>query len=127
MFTLKPVLQANAASCIGFGVLFALKPEWLAVFLAPDAPAPSGLMMLLGLGLMVHGLHLLWASLQPQQSRLLVAYFCLGDVLWVLLTLGLVFSQTWVVSTKGVYWSLLVASVVGVLGALQWYCRGDNE
>ncbi len=119
MITLSRLLQANAASCLGFGSLLLLQPAPVAHFLSPETPAPTLLLLILGAGLIGHGLHLLWAASRADIGKRLVWYFSLGDYLWVLGSLSLLASGLWITSTPGVISTLMVAAMVGGLGLLQ--------
>jgi len=117
--SIKPVLLANAASCIIFGVLFLIMPANIADFLSKDASVPSIFLMALGGILTFNGLHLIWASKQDNLHKLWILYFSLGDLLWVLGTIILVALQLWITSSNGVFAATLVAIMVGIFGALQ--------
>ncbi len=119
MVTLKHVLQLNSLSCIGFGILFAIFPYPISAFLSNDSPAPILILLLLGIGLILHGLHLLWASLQAIPNKALIQYFSAGDFLWVLATAILIVFNIWVTTLHGISTAILVAIVVGLLGLAQ--------
>lgn len=114
---LKPVLFANAASCLGFGVLFAAFPGGVASFLGTP---PQILVMLLGFGLILNGAHILWVARQAAPKRRDVLYFALGDGMWVLATVILLAGGIWITSGAGVSAALVVAIWVGGCGLLQW-------
>lgn len=120
MFTLKHVLGANAASCLGFGFIFLLAPSAIATYLAQQNPAPEIIITAIGAGLIFHGLHLAWASLLKSPSSGLVLYFSVGDLLWVLATGLLIAKKVWISSPEGVATALLVSLLVGILGAFQY-------
>ncbi len=110
---LKPILIANAASCLGFGALFLLEAGATATTLGS---VPVIVLQVLGAGLLVNGLHLLWAARQDQPSHLLVLYFVAGDAAWVLATLVLLASGIWITTTLGTILALSVAAFVAVCG-----------
>lgn len=122
MFNLKTILRLNAASCIGFGALFTALPGTVALFLS-QAPAPTWLFIILGIGLIVNGLHLLWTSTKPLPSKNEVLYFSGGDFSWVLATIALVVCGLWISTTAGIVAALVTAAMVGSLGASQMIIR----
>jgi len=79
MITLSNVMKANATCCIGFGSLLVFFSESVAHFLSLNNPVPNIALVLLGLVLIMNGLHLIWASFRLKPSKLLVLYFSVGD------------------------------------------------
>lgn len=118
MSRLKTILRLNAASCFGFGALFALAPASVAAFLS-DAPAPVWLILALGLGLMANGAHLLLAASRAQLRAGEVLHFAIGDFLWVAATLILIVLGVWITTPVGMEAALAAALMVGAFGALQ--------
>ena len=119
MITLKTVMRANAASCIIFALIFLLKPTEAATYLGRDTPAPETVLQVLGVVLMANGFHLLWASLKPLPSKLLVLYFSIGDFIWFLASISLVILGVWITTESGAAASILVAIMVAAFGVLQ--------
>ena len=123
MLSLKNVMGANAASCIVFGGLFVLHPSLVASFLGGASPAPQLYILILGILLILNGLHLLWASRAPLPRKKLILYFSTGDYLWVIGTIGLIVSGVWITTTAGVLVAIIVAVMVGLFGVLQMTSR----
>lgn len=119
MVTLQNVLRINASTCLGFGVLFSSTPDSVARFLSSTSPAPSLLVLILGLGLIFQSIHLLWASFQASSNKALILYFSMGDFAWALASLALMFMGLWVNSSAGILYTSLVALMVAILGGLQ--------
>lgn len=119
MITLNHVMKANAVSCIAFGLIFLIIPSDVNMFLSTDMSAPKTILLILGAGLIVNGLHLIWASLKPRPSKLLVLYFSIGDYIWVLASISLLLLGVWITTTAGVITTLIVSTMVGVFGTLQ--------
>ncbi len=117
---LQSVLRVNAASCIGFGLVFSLLPGKTAAFLAVERIAPAWLIAVLGVALIVNGLGLLLTARQQAPQLMLVRLFSLGDLLWVVATIALIITGWWVNSSTGIAVALLVAAGVGTMGWLQW-------
>ena len=116
--TLAMVLRLNAASCLGFGALFALAPGTVAAFLGS---APALLVLVLGVGLLGNGLLLVLsarAGRVPRRQEVL--FFCAGDMGWVAATLVLVAAGLWITAPAGQAVALVVAGMVGWLGFMQW-------
>ena len=123
MSTLSNVMKANATSCIGFGVIFSLFSEEVSHFLSISKQAPSMVFLLLGLVLIFNGFHLIWASFKSMPSKFLVLYFSIGDYIWVLATLYLIFTEMWITTSIGIVTALFVAIMVGIFGWLQMLSR----
>jgi hypothetical protein len=123
MPSLRAILRLNAASCLGFGLVFVAAPGAVAGFLGP---APWGAILLIGVALVVNGIHLVIAARRPRPSRAEVIWFSLGDLAWWLMSLGLIASGTWVTSPAGVVATALVAAAVAGLGLGQlWHLGSD--
>ena len=118
MVTLKTALRMNASTCLGFGLLFISLPGTVARFLSLQ-PADNLLFIILGLGLITQGCHLIWASMQTAPSRALILYFSFGDFAWVLASIFLMVLGYWITTPLGMLYSSLVAAMVGALGLLQ--------
>jgi hypothetical protein len=123
MLSLKNVMHANAISCLVFGGLFALQPSLVASFLGGASPAPQIYILILGILLILNGLHLLWVSRSPLPRKELILYFSTGDYLWVIGSVGLIVSGVWITTTAGVLVASAVAFMVGLFGVLQMTCR----
>ena len=123
MVTLSNVMKANATSCIGFGTIFSLFSGEVSNFLSISKQAPNMVFILLGLVLLFNGFHLIWASLKSMPSKYLVLYFSIGDYIWVLATLYLIFAGIWITTSMGIIAALLVAVIVGTFGWLQMVAR----
>jgi hypothetical protein len=123
MITLSHVMKANAASCIGFGTTFLLATEGVINFLSVDKQAPSMVFTVLGIGLLLNGLHLVWVSFKVMPSKPLVLYFSFGDYIWVLATLYLLLAGIWITTAQGVATALLVSLMVATFGVLQMIKR----
>lgn len=123
MLSLQNLMRTNAASCITFGALFALQPDIIAAFLGADTPAPTMLILILGMVLMLNGLHLVWASKHPLPQKILIWYFSAGDYLWVIASIILMISKIWITTPAGIMAASAVAVMVGLLGVLQMRSR----
>ena len=120
MFTLHNVMKLNALSCITFGTLFLAIPSKVTEFLSHDSQAPTNLLMILGAGLILNGLHIYWAARQTSPKQSLVRYFSTGDFLWVAGSAALLLTGTWITNTAGIISTLIVGAIVGLFGVLQW-------
>jgi len=118
-------MKANAFSCIGFGITFFFLPEEVRVFLSTNNQAPSIVFTVLGIGLFLNGLHLIWASLKLMPSKHLVTYFSICDYIWVLGTSYLLVVGMWITTPMGIAVTLLVSSMVGIFGLLQMIKRKE--
>lgn len=128
MLNINLVLKLNALNCFAFGTLFVLLPEAVAAFLSATNPAPKLLLLLLGVGLNLYGLFLLWlASKEPVPVRHLLPV-AIGDFLWVLGTALLIVMKLWIDSSNGITAAGLVALLVGWFGWLQLqYCLAQKQ
>jgi len=125
MTTLSYVMKANAISCIVFGLIFLSIPSKVIMFLSADIQPPETVLLILGTGLIINGLHLTWASLKPMPSRALVIYFSIGDYIWVLGSISLILLGIWITTTAGVITTLVVSAMVGLFGILQMLKRKE--
>lgn len=123
MLSLENVMRANAISCLAFGGVFALQPGQVATFLGGASPVPQLVVLVLGILLIVNGLHLLWASRIPLPPKYLILYFSTGDYIWVIASVGLMVSGVWITTTGGVLVASAVAVMVGLFGILQMTSR----
>ena len=114
---LKAVLLLNALSCIIFGVLFSLNTKEVVTFIGNP---PHAFIQILGFGLVINGVLLLLTAFQTEPKRRDVICFSLGDAAWVIFTGVLLLGGIWIRSGEATYWSLAVATFVGICGALQW-------
>lgn len=115
--SLAMALRLNALSCFGFGLLFLAVPA--AVAAALGSP-PVWLIAALGAGLLGNAV-LLWLAQRrgraPRRNEVL--FFCLGDALWVVATLALVITGTWITTATGQAVTLAVAVLVALFGLAQ--------
>lgn len=123
MLSLQNVMGANAMSCLVFGVLFALQPNLVATFLGGESAAPQLYIMILGILLILNGLHLLWASKISLPKKALVLYFSVGDFIWVVASVALVILGVWITTNIGIIVTCVVATMVGLFGVLQMKAR----
>ena len=123
MLSLKNVMRANATSCLAFGALFVLQPNLVANFLSVTSPAPKSYILILGILLILNGLHLLWASRVPLPQKKLILYFSTSDYIWVIGSVGLIITEVWITTTGGVLLASGVAVMVGLFGILQMTSR----
>jgi hypothetical protein len=124
MTSLAFVLRLNAASCLGFGALFVVASEAVAVWLGK---MPPQVVFWLGLGLVWNGGHLLLAARRPSPRRAEVLWFVSGDMLWWLATLGLIATGVWLTTPAGIALAGLVAVGVAGLGAAQAFLWGQHR
>lgn len=115
---IKTVLRLNAASCLGFGALFAAAPAAVGTFLSAT-PAPDLLIRGLGILLVVNAIHLILTSWRRAPQRAELLYFAAGDGAWVLGTFGLLAATDWIARPAGIAAALAVAAMVAVFGAQQ--------
>lgn len=115
---LRNTLILNAASCIGFGLLF--------IFASPATNHFIGnpltwLTPLVGMVLVFNGAHLIFASRRERPLCLEVLYFIGGDLLWVIGSILLVALGLIVTTPHGGITAILVALMVGSFAALQFF------
>lgn len=117
---LKPILLANAVSCLGFGAVFAGFPSKTANFIGDP---PVWLVLCLGLGLIVNGTHLIWVARKDTPHSTEVLQFVVGDVVWFLATFALIGLGLWITTPHGIWVSVAVAIWVAACGAGQFIYR----
>jgi hypothetical protein len=112
---------------LSFSLLFLLKAQQVALFLDSGASNfQSQLIVIVGLILLINGIHLAAASFQEKIRALEVYYFVTGDLLWVTATFGLIALQLFVTTPLGNLYALLVAFIVGGIGVLQVIALGNE-
>ncbi|WP_341366015.1 hypothetical protein [Yoonia sp. BS5-3] len=115
---LRRFLWMNAASCLGFGLLFLCASQASAQFIGD--PPVIVVTALGGLLLVNAGLLALTARYWPAKQPL-IAFFALGDATWVILTLVLLLAGLWIKGTVATLAAIAVACGVGALGFGQYY------
>ncbi len=121
MKTLKTILRINAASCLLFGSLFTLVPDTVGQFLGT---VPTKIVFVLGIGLILNGLHLLGAAARKNLHHLEVIWFSLGDFIWWLTSLFLIAAGQWVTTPSGIILGFMVGVFVAGLGVAQLWMLG---
>ena len=121
MNSLKFVMRLNATSCVSFGLLFIVWPHAVATFLGE---IPPNLILILGIGLLANGAHLIATSIRTNVREIEVIWFSLGDFTWWLATLFLVIANLWITTTWGIVLAVIVATVVAGLGVAQLWILG---
>jgi len=121
MTSLAFVLRLNAASCIGFGALFALRPGAIGDVLGSMPPV---MLAGIGVGLLINGAHQLLASMRTRPVPAEILWFSLGDLAWWLATLGLIAAKIWITTSVGIELALVVALWVAGLGCVQLFLMG---
>lgn len=116
MTSLQIALRLNAASCLGFGVVFVAVPGPTAAFLGT---MPETLVLPIGAVLVLNGLHLAWASTRVRPIWPEILWFSLGDMLWWLASLGLLALGIWITSPAGTVAAWGTALLVAGLGLWQ--------
>jgi len=101
----------NAVSCLAFGLLFALFLEPVRVLLGS---VPAGLLQVIGILLIVNGVHLAFASARERLRQFEVLYFSAGDILWFIGCVALVGANVYITTGVGQMAAIVVA--LGVLG-----------
>ncbi len=116
MKPLRMVLRANSLSCLVFGTVFLFGAKSVALFLGSMPPI---VVMGLGLGLVVNGLHLAAASLRASVRRAEILYFSAGDFAWAGVTAFLIARGIYMETSNGIAAAIAVAIAVAVIGVLQ--------
>lgn len=119
MLRLQNIMRANATSCILFGLLFSILPKQVATFLSQQQSVPQLIILIIGLGLIVNGLHLLWTATKEKPNKYWVIYFSVGDFIWVFATISLILSDYWINTTFGITTTLVISAFVGWFGVMQ--------
>ncbi len=126
MSNINTILKLNGLTCLFFGALFVFIPQYIITFLSSTNPAPTVVLLSMGVVLNLYGLLLLWVGNQENPNNTLIKFIAVGDFLWVLMTAGLIISKTWITSTNGTTTAGLIAILVGWFGVQQWQ-RAKNQ
>lgn len=124
MTRLSYILRLNAASCLGFGIVFMIAPGATATLLGT---APPGVVFWLGVLLQGNGAHLALASLRSQAVDLEILWFTLGDMAWWLASLLLIVAGVWITTPLGMVLTVSVATFVAALGVAQLFALGHQQ
>lgn len=116
MASLPHLLRINAASCLGFGAVFLSAPGTVSALLGS---VPQQVLVVIGAGLLINGLHLSMASMRAAPRPAEIIWFSLGDLLWWASSLAVVASARWITTSFGIVSVLLVALAVAALGLAQ--------
>jgi hypothetical protein len=119
--SLRFVMRLNAASCVSFGLLFIVLPQAVGTFLGQ---VPEIIIIVLGIGLLGNGAHLIVASRRTDLREIEIIWFSLGDFGWWLTTLALIVANIWVTTSSGVILAVIVATAVAGLGVAQLWILG---
>ena len=121
MDNLKFVMRLNATSCVFFGILFTVVPNVIATFLGT---VPKAVVLVLGIGLLANGVHLIVASRRTEIRAFEVIWFSLGDFGSWLATLGLTTANFWITTKGGSTAAVVLATFVAGLGVAQLWIFG---
>lgn len=114
-------MRMNATSCLSFGLLFTIIPQVIATFLGG---VPKTVIVVLGIGVLANGAHLIIASRRRRVRELEVIWFSLGDFGWWLATLAFIVANLWITTTLGIAVAVIVATFVAGLGVAQLWAFG---
>lgn len=124
MTSLNHILRLNAASSIGFGAVFVVKPAAVGAFLGS---MPAQLVLAIGAVLLANGAHLILASLRTIPVKAEVLWFSIGDLAWWLGSLGCIATGLWITTPSGKAIAFLVAVAVAGLGVAQLAVLGASQ
>lgn len=122
MKPLRTVLRLNAASCIGFGLLFVFQAGPVSRYLGA---MPTGLLQGIGVLLMLNGLHLVAGSWRTAIRSREVMYFSGGDIAWFIASIALVGANLLITNPAGQLATVLVALGVLWLGLVQLWMLAE--
>lgn len=121
MASLRRTLLLNGLSCLVFGAAFLIWPGEIGAFLGS---VPAFVLMAIGAGLLVNGLHLMIVARAREIRSAQVLWFSAGDLLWWLASLALIVSQLWITTDLGVLLTWVVALGVAGFGLTQLWHMG---
>jgi hypothetical protein len=116
MGKLRFALGANAASCFGFGLFFALWPSDIAAWLGVEQ---AMLVRFTGVLLLINGAGLAVASILRSIPNWVVAFFSAGDLLWFTATLYALALQAPITTRHGQIAALGLGLAVCAIGVAQ--------
>ena len=115
---LRRTLQANGIFSTVSGLLFTFAAGSVATFLGN---IPAWIIMATGIILLAFAADLFYLSLQREINRTFVTAIIASDIIWVVGSAILLFTN-WVTLTTPGFWAVaIVADIVAVFAALQWY------
>ncbi len=128
MQDINTILKLNGLNCLLFGAIFVFATQLTINFLSQTNPAPEIAIVAMGVVLNLYGLLLIWMGNKQKPDAKMVLLIAIGDAAWVLLTIGLILTQTWITELNGITVSGMVAIIVGWFGWMQWkYYSADHN
>ncbi len=115
---LRRTLIANIIFCVLSTALLLLAAAPVATFLG--VPEASGLLALLGVGILGFAAFVYWVQSRPALDTRFVWVIFVMDVLWVVASLVILVADAFALSTEGRWAVLIVADIVAVFAALEY-------
>lgn len=109
-------LRANAVFSLINGLILTLFPFQVALWIGYSSPL---LYQIIGVGLVLFGLHLIFLSCKKNMPKLEVYLVSFGDFAWVLATAVLLLLKANLFSQSGIYILTGIGLVVLIFGLLQ--------
>ena len=123
---LRTTLRTNAVFSIISGGLMILASAGIAAFLGiADATilgflSGSSFILVLGIGVLLFGLGVLYDVTRPEFSRLYATAILVGDIVWVVASAILLLTHALPLSTAGNWTVLIVADIVTVFAIAEY-------
>lgn len=122
MQPLRFTLRLNALTCAAFGLLFVFASKATSQFLGGF---PEIWLRVVGAFLVLHSVHLVWASIRRSIRHLEVYYFSAGDLLWFLASLYLLLAPGLITTTSGAIFTIVVGVIVALIGLAQLWTYAE--
>ena len=124
--TLVDKVEPRNAKTIPIGELCILHSIWCSVSIAYGTKCciyrnpPTIIVSVLGALLLLNATLLAVTALRWQHMPALIMFFVVGDIGWVVLTIGCLALGLWIQGTSAILASITIATIVGALGYCQY-------
>ncbi|MEZ4669455.1 MAG: hypothetical protein R3E39_16230 [Anaerolineae bacterium] len=109
--------QADGLLCAISGAVFALGAGAVSTFAGIES---SAFLLILGVGLLVYGLGILYIANKTAIDRRLPLALLLGNIAWIVASLLFLAADPFNMTTEGRWLTLILADVVGVMAIWQF-------
>ena len=115
--TAQRASQADGLLCAVSGAVFTLGAGAISTLAGFESPA---FLLILGIGLLVYGLGILYmAKRQPVDRRLPMALL-LGNISWIIASILFLIADPFTLSNEGRWLTIILADIVGVMAIWQF-------
>lgn len=109
--------QADGLLCAGCGAVFALGAAAVSALAGIESPA---FLLILGIGLLIYGLGILYFANRQSFDRRLPLALLVGNIGWIVASILFLIADPFSMTTEGRWLTLILTDVVGVMAIWQF-------